>query len=97
MKNVCIDLVGVQAGIIVRKNCTAIVTGCKIYVHNNTLNDCIFGAIVMPGGKLVLNNTVFQGLGTAVVLYSTGEVVMNECSVEKCHNVVRVKSSCYCR
>lgn len=95
LKNVSIELTGLRTGIVVKKNCTVNITGCKIYVHNVTSNNCTFGAVVMPGGKLIFDNTVFQGLETAVVLYSTGEVVMDECHFEKCDNGIRVKSHYY--
>lgn len=80
-----------QAGIIVRKDCTVLVTGCRIRVSNIIASSAKWGAVVMPGAKLVLENTVLQGLGTAVIIYGTGEVVMNKCRFEGCSEGVRVK------
>lgn len=88
LKNICIDLGALQAGIIVRKDCTVFVTGCKIRVSNVTANsNAKWGAVVMPGAKLVLEDTVFQGLGSAIIIYGTGEVVMNNCHFECCEGV----------
>jgi len=81
-----------QAGVIIRKDCTVLVTGCRIRVSNVTASSSAkWGAVVMPGAKLVFENTVFQGLGTAVIIYGTGEVVMNNCHFEDCCEGVRVK------
>ncbi|XP_072758360.1 protein nessun dorma [Anoplolepis gracilipes] len=84
LKNICIDLGTLQAGIIVRKDCTVIVTDCRIRVLDIPSNTK-WGTIVLPGAKLVFENTVFQGLGTAAIIYATGEVVMNKCSFEDCY------------
>lgn len=71
-----------------RKDCTVFVTGCKIRVSNVTANsNAKWGAVVMPGAKLVLEDTVFQGLGSAIIIYGTGEVVMNNCHFECCEGV----------
>jgi len=91
LKNICIDLGTLQAGIIVRKDCTVIITDCRIRVSDIPSNTK-WGAIVMPGGKLIFENTVFQGLGTAAIIYATGEVTMNKCSFEDCYEGIRVKS-----
>lgn len=91
MRNICVDLGALQAGIIARKDCTVLVTGCRIRVSNVTASSSAkWGAVVMPGAKLVLESTVFQGLGTAIIIYGTGEVVMNNCHFEGCEGV-RVK------
>ena len=91
LRNVCIDLGLLQAGIIIRKDCTVIVTGSRIRVSNVTANSSAkWGAVVMPGAKLVLENTIFQELGTAIIIYGTGEVVMNNCQFENCSEGVRV-------
>lgn len=90
MKNICIDLGTLQAGIIVRKDCTVIVTDCRIRVSNIPSN-IKWGTVVMPGAKLVFENTIFQGLGTAAIIYATGEVVMNKCCFEDCYEGIRVK------
>lgn len=91
LKNICIDLGTLQAGIIVRKDCTVIITDCRIRVSDIPSNTK-WGAVVMPGGKLIFENTVFQGLGTAAIIYATGEVTMNKCSFEDCYEGIRVKS-----
>lgn len=102
LRNICIDLGALQAGIIVRKDCTVLVTDCRIYVSNvSTSSSAKWGAVVMPGAKLVLENTIFQGLGTAIVIYGTGEVVMNNCHFEGCEGVrvklfrINLESLCY--
>lgn len=88
LKNICIDLGTLQAGIIVRKDCTVLVTGCRIRVSNvSTSSSAKWGIVVMPGAKLVLENTSFQELGTAIVIYGTGEVVMNNCHFEGCESI----------
>ncbi|CAL1681571.1 unnamed protein product [Lasius platythorax] len=92
LKNICIDLGTLQAGIIVRKDCTVIVTDCRIRVSNIPSNTK-WGTIVMPGGKLVFENTVFQGLGTAAIIYATGEVVMNKCNFEDCYEGIRLSDN----
>ncbi|XP_011163398.1 protein nessun dorma [Solenopsis invicta] len=84
LKNICIDLGALQAGIIARKDCTVLITGSRIRVSNVTVNTAKWGAVVMPGAKLVLENVIFQGLGTAIIIYGTGEVVMNDCHFENC-------------
>ncbi|XP_070530508.1 protein nessun dorma isoform X4 [Cardiocondyla obscurior] len=88
LRNICIDLGTLQAGIIIRKDCTVLVNSCRIHVSNATTSSSAkWGAVVMPGAKLVLENTTFQGLGTAVIIYGTGEVVMNSCHFETCEGV----------
>ncbi|XP_011870827.1 PREDICTED: SHC SH2 domain-binding protein 1 [Vollenhovia emeryi] len=83
LRNICVDLGALQAGIIIRKGCTVLITGCRICVSNATASSSAkWGAVVMPGAKLVLEKTVFQGLGTAIVIYGTGEVVMDNCRFE---------------
>lgn len=91
LRNICVDLGTLQAGIIIRKDCTVLITGSRIRVSNITVNTAKWGAVVMPGAKLVLENVIFQGLGTAIIIYGTGEVVMNDCHFENCCECVRVK------
>jgi len=92
LRNICVDLGTLQAGVIIRKDCTVLVTGCRIRISNVAASSSAkWGAVVMPGAKLVFENTVFQGLGTAVIIYGTGEVVMNNCHFEGCCEGVRVK------
>lgn len=70
-------------------------TGCRIRVSNSSNanpSSVKWGVIAMPGAKLVFNNTIFQGLGTAIVTYATSEVVLNECHFEQCYEGLRVKS-----
>ncbi|XP_026827770.1 protein nessun dorma-like [Ooceraea biroi] len=90
LKNICIDLEELQAGIIIRKDCTAVMTNCRICVSSTNPSSVKWGVIAMPGAKLVFNKTVFQGLGTAVVTYATSEVILNECRFEKCYEGVRL-------
>ncbi|XP_011685098.1 PREDICTED: SHC SH2 domain-binding protein 1 [Wasmannia auropunctata] len=94
LRNICVDFGALQAGIIVRKDCTVLVTGCRIRVSNvSASSSAKWGAVVMPGAKLVLENTVFQGLGTAVIIYGTGEVVMNDCQFDGCCEGVRLNDN----
>lgn len=89
LKNICVELGELQAGIIIRKDCTVIMSGCKICVSKQ--NSVKWGIVAMPGAKLVFNNTIFQGLGTAIVTYATSEIVLNECCFEQCYEGIRVK------
>ncbi|XP_011268498.2 protein nessun dorma [Camponotus floridanus] len=95
LKNICIDLGKLHEGIIVRKDCTVIITDCRIRVSDipsNTIPSK-WGVTVMPGGKLVFENTVFQGLGIAVTIFPTGEVTMNKCSFEDCCEGIRLNDN----
>ncbi|XP_012529742.1 protein nessun dorma [Monomorium pharaonis] len=93
LRNFCVDLGTLQAGIIVRKDCTVLVTGSRIRVSNATVNTAKWGAVVMPGAKLVLEKVIFQGLGTAIIIYGTGEVVMNDCHFESCCEGIRLNDN----
>ncbi|XP_011640603.1 protein nessun dorma [Pogonomyrmex barbatus] len=95
LKNICVDFRDLRAGIIVRKDCTVLVTGCRIRVSNVTASSAKWGAVIMPGAKLVFESTVFQGLGTAIVIYGTGEVVMNKCRFENCQEGIRLNDKAY--
>lgn len=90
LENISIDLGELQVGIIVRKGAVR-VTNCKIYVSNQSTVK--LGVVVMPGAHLVIENTVFEGLGSAVVACATAELEMSECSFKNCIEGIQVKQS----
>lgn len=63
--------------------------GCRIFALNQSIVK--LGIIILPGAKLIMEKISFDGLGTAVVIYGTGEVIMNECSFKNCIEGVQVK------
>lgn len=63
--------------------------GCTIFALNQSIVK--LGIVVLPGAKLIIEKTNFDGLGTAIVIYRTGEVVMNECIFKNCVEGVQVK------
>ncbi|XP_015182736.1 PREDICTED: SHC SH2 domain-binding protein 1 [Polistes dominula] len=87
LENISINLGELQAGIIVRKQCVRMV-GCKIYASNQSIIK--LGVVVLPGAKLIMEKTVFDGLGTAVVIYGKGEVNMSECSFQNCSEGIQL-------
>jgi len=95
LKNISIDLAALKAGIMIRKGCTVNMTDCKVYVDDVNRSSVKCGVIVMPDAKLVFNNTVFQGLGTALFTYGANEIILNKCRFENCYEGIRVKSCIY--
>ncbi|XP_020286510.1 protein nessun dorma [Pseudomyrmex gracilis] len=95
LENICIELGALKAGLVVRKNCVLFVTNCKIRVTNANLSSVKWGAVVNPGAKIVFKNTTFQGLGTAVIVYATGKVNMNNCYFENCKEGIRINENAH--
>lgn len=91
LENICIDLKEVQVGIIVRKGNVHIIA-CKICVSSQSTVK--LGVVVLPGAKLTIEKTLFDGLGTAVVTYATGEAVINDCCFKNCVEGIQVKLLC---
>ncbi|KAI4502987.1 hypothetical protein M0802_002031 [Mischocyttarus mexicanus] len=87
LENISINLGELQTGIIVRKHCVRMV-GCKIFALSQSIIK--LGVVVLPGAKLIMEKTVFDGLGTAVVVYGRGEVSMNECSFKNCSEGIQL-------
>ncbi|KAK0095817.1 hypothetical protein PV326_007291 [Microctonus aethiopoides] len=81
LENVSIDLGELQAGILVRKGIVKL-NECRIFASNQSVVK--IGVIVLPGGKLIAENTTFIGLGTAIVLHTTGEGEFINCRFEEC-------------
>lgn len=88
MENVSIDLGELQAGILVRKG-TVKLNECRIFASNQSVVK--IGVIVLPGGKLIAENTTFIGLGTAIVLHTIGEGELINCRFEECVEGIQVK------
>lgn len=78
-----------RAAIIVRTGTTKIIN-CKICALNQSMVK--LGVVVLPDAKLIIENTVFDSLGTALVIYSKGEVLMNNCSFQNCAEGIQVSS-----
>ncbi|XP_053999247.1 protein nessun dorma [Hylaeus anthracinus] len=81
LESITIDVGDLRAGVIVRAGTTKIVN-CKICAMNQSIVK--LGVAVLPNAKLIIENTVFDGLGTASVIYSNGEILMNNCSFKNC-------------
>lgn len=84
------DVDDLRAAVIVRAGTTKIVN-CTICALNQSMVK--LGVVVLPDAKLIIENTIFDGLGTALVIYSNGEVFMNNCSFRNCAEGVQVR---YC-
>lgn len=88
MDNICIDLGELEVGLIARKG-TIKVNGCRI--RDLSQSNIKLGMVVMPGAKLIIEHSTFQGLGAAVVVYGTGELIMTDCRFENCVDGIQVK------
>ncbi|KAK2576716.1 hypothetical protein KPH14_005372 [Odynerus spinipes] len=91
LENISIDLGELQAGIIVRKG-TVKMIGCRLRALNQSIVK--LGVVVLPGAKLIMENTVFDGLGTGIVIYATGEVIITECSFKNCAEGIQLHDDC---
>lgn len=80
-----------RAAVIVRVGTTKIVN-CKICALNQSMVK--LGVVVLPDAKLIIENTHFDSLGTGLVIYSNGEVFMNNCNFTNCAEGIQV---CYFR
>lgn len=87
IENVSIDLGELQAGIIVRKGTVQLINS-KVYASNQSIVK--MGIIVLPGAKLVAKGVRFEGLGTAISIYSNAEATVEECSFDECTEGVQV-------
>ncbi|CAK9814951.1 Protein nessun dorma [Anthophora plagiata] len=81
LENITVDVGELRAAVIVRGGTTKIVN-CKICALNQTMVK--LGIVVLPSAKLVIENTLFDSLGTGLVIYNNGEVLMNNCSFKNC-------------
>lgn len=48
------------------------------------------GIVAMPDGRLIMEDTILEYLGTAVLICAHGEVVMNNCQIRSCYVGVQV-------
>ncbi|XP_033334782.1 SHC binding and spindle associated nessun dorma [Megalopta genalis] len=81
LEGITIDAGDLRAVVIVRAGTTKIVN-CRICALSQSIVK--LGVVVLPNAKLIIENSVLDGLGTAVVIYSKGEVYMNNCSFKNC-------------
>ncbi|XP_076633558.1 SHC binding and spindle associated nessun dorma [Colletes latitarsis] len=81
LDSITVDMGDLRAAVIVRSGTTKIVN-CKIYATNKSTVK--LGVVVLPDAKLIIENTVFDGLGTALVIFNNGEILMNNCSFKNC-------------
>ncbi|XP_063976165.1 protein nessun dorma [Diachasmimorpha longicaudata] len=88
LQNLTLDLGELQAGILVRK-CTVKIIDCRIVASNQSVVK--LGIVVLPEGKLILQNSTFVGLGTAVVIHNAGQCQMENCDFEDCIEGLQVQ------
>ncbi|XP_076242546.1 SHC binding and spindle associated nessun dorma [Calliopsis andreniformis] len=81
LETITVDMGELRAAIIIRTGTTKIIN-CQIRALNQSMVK--LGIVVLPNAKLIIENTVFEGLGTAMVIYSNGEVIMDNCSFKNC-------------
>lgn len=81
LENITVDVGDLRAAVVVRAGITKIVN-CKICALNQSMVK--LGVVVLPNAKLIIENTIFDSLGTGLVIYSTAEVFMNNCSFKNC-------------
>ncbi|KAF7992252.1 hypothetical protein HCN44_001577 [Aphidius gifuensis] len=93
LENVSVDLGELQAGILVRKGIVKI-SGCKIFASNESIVK--LGIIVLPEAKLIVENSSFYGLGTAIFVHPTGECVLNNCQFENCVDGIQLQDESRC-
>lgn len=89
IEGISIHLGDLQMGILARKG-TVRLSGCRIFVTKKSVIK--LGLIVLPGAKLIAENTLFEGLGTAAVVHSGGSVALNGCRFEECVEGVQVRT-----
>lgn len=89
LENITIDVDDLRAAVIVRAGTTKIVN-CKICALNQSMVK--LGIVVLPNAKLIIENSLFDGLGTGLVIYSSGEVLMSNCNFKNCAEGIQV---CY--
>ena len=81
LENITVDVDDLRAAVIVRAGTTKIVN-CKICALNQSVVK--LGVVVLPNAKLIIENSLFDGLGTGLVIYSNGEVLMSNCNFKNC-------------
>ena len=72
---------------LVRKG-TVKLDGCRVYASNHSVIK--IGIVVLPGAKLIAQNTIFVGLGTGIMIHSSGEATLSECNFEECMEGIQV-------
>ena len=87
LESITVDVDDLRAAVIIRAGTTKIVN-CTICAMNQSMVK--LGVVVLPDAKLIIENTIFDGLGTALVIYSNGEVFMNNCSFRNCAEGVQL-------
>ncbi|XP_012270158.1 protein nessun dorma [Orussus abietinus] len=91
LQNLSVDLRDLQAGILVRTGIVKI-ENCKIYVTNQSVTK--LGVVILANTKLLARRTTFVGLGTAVVIHSSGEAILEECTFKDCVEGVQLQDDC---
>ncbi|XP_008215276.1 protein nessun dorma isoform X1 [Nasonia vitripennis] len=81
LENITVDLRDLQAGILIRKGLVKL-TNCRIVVDNQSVIK--LGVVVLPGARLIAKNTYFTGLGTCVVVHTSAEAVLSDCTFDDC-------------
>ncbi|XP_046413011.1 protein nessun dorma [Neodiprion fabricii] len=81
LEGISIQLGDLQMGLLARKGKVQLI-GCRIFVTNKSVIK--LGTVVLPGAKLIAQNTTFEGLGTAIVIHSGGSVTLDGCYFNEC-------------
>lgn len=81
MENVTIDLKDLQAGILIRRGLVNL-NNCRVVVFNQSVIK--LGVVVLPGAKLIAKNTHFTGLGSCIVIHTSAEAVLSNCTFDDC-------------
>ncbi|EFN77323.1 protein nessun dorma [Harpegnathos saltator] len=84
LNNICINLGELPIGIIVRSGVVRI-KHCIISNLSSKEKTVQTGIVVMPDGRLIMEDTLLEFLGTAVLICAHGEVVMNNCQIRSCY------------
>lgn len=87
LENVTVDLKDLQVGILIREGVVSL-NNCRIVVTNKSVIK--LGVIVLPGAKLIAKNTHFIGLGSGIVVNSSAEAVISNCSFDECIEAILV-------
>lgn len=89
MENVSVSLGELPIGIIIRSGIVWI-KYCVISNLPSEQKTVQTGIVVMPGATVIIENTRFESLGTAVFICANGKVVMNNCEIRTCYLGVQV-------
>ncbi|XP_076291028.1 protein nessun dorma-like [Lasioglossum baleicum] len=87
LEGITIDAGDLRAVVIIRAGTTRIVN-CRIIALSESIVK--LGVVVLPNAKLIIENSVLDGLGTAVVIYSNADVYMDNCNFKNCAEGVQV-------